>query len=89
VNGGRAPWTCARCEAGAEGYECVNEGRGGRAGARRLEIGRGGDKRSLGVRRGHGLHGDAQVVHRRFGGEGYDSRDPPVSEGERENGRSG
>jgi hypothetical protein len=74
VNGGRAPWACARREAGAKGCECANEGRGGRAGARRLEIGRGGDGCGLGVRRGRGLHDDAQVVHGRFGGEGSDRR---------------
>jgi hypothetical protein len=89
VNGGRAPWACARREAGAEGCECANEGRGGRAGARRLEIGRGGDMHGLGVRRWRGLHGDAHVMLGRFGGERSDRRDPPVSEGERENGRSG
>jgi hypothetical protein len=89
VNDGRAPWACARREAGAEGCECANVGRGGRAGARRLKIGCGGDGRGLGVRRGCGLHGDAQVVHGRFEGEGSDRWDPPVSEGERGNGRSG
>jgi hypothetical protein len=50
---------CARREAGAEGCECANEGRGGQAGARRLEIGQGGDVRGLGVCRWRGLHGDA------------------------------
>jgi hypothetical protein len=34
------PAACARCEAGAVGCECANEGRGGRADARRLEKGR-------------------------------------------------
>jgi hypothetical protein len=51
-------------------------------GARRLEIGRGGDRRGLSVRHGCELHDDAQVVHGRFGGEGSDERDPPVNEGE-------
>jgi hypothetical protein len=32
VNGGGAPTVCTRCEASAEGCECVSEGRGGRAG---------------------------------------------------------
>jgi hypothetical protein len=35
--------------------------------------------RGLGVRHGRGVHDDAQVVHGRFGGEGSDRRDPPVS----------
>jgi hypothetical protein len=45
--------------------------------------------RGLSVRRGRGFHVDAQAVYGRFGGEGSDRQDPPVSEGERENGRSG
>jgi hypothetical protein len=83
------PGACTRCEASAEGYECVNEGRRGRAGARQLEKGRGGDRRGLGERRGCRVHGDAQVVHGWFGEEGSDRWNPPVSEGERENGRPG
>jgi hypothetical protein len=54
------PEACARCEASAEGCECANEGRGGRAAARQLE------KRS-----GWG-QARPRVVHGRFGEEGLD-----------------
>jgi hypothetical protein len=85
TNGGGTPWACVRVEASAESCECANEGRGGRASARQLEKGRGGDERGPNVRRGRGVHGDAQVVRWRFGGEGSDRRDPPVSKAERVN----
>jgi hypothetical protein len=60
-----------------------------RAGTRQLEKGRGGDERGFDVHRGHGVHDNAQVVHGRFGEEGFDKWDPPVNEGGRVNGRSG
>jgi hypothetical protein len=62
VNGGGTPQACARCEASAKGCGCVNEGRGGRAGAGQLEKGWDGYERGHGVRRGRGVHGDAWVV---------------------------
>jgi hypothetical protein len=71
---------CARCEASAEGSECVSEGRGGRAGTGQLENVQGGDRRGLSVHRERGVHGEAWVVRGRFEGEGSDRRDPWVSE---------
>jgi hypothetical protein len=73
--------------ASAEGCECASEGRGGRVGAGQLEKGQGGDGCGLGVRRGHGVHGDAWVVRGQFEGEGSNIRDPPVCESGRANGQ--
>jgi hypothetical protein len=64
-------------------------GKGSEWGTRQLEKGRGGDGRGLGVRLGHGVHGDARLVRGRFGREGSDRRDPRVGESGRANGRPG
>jgi hypothetical protein len=58
-------------------------------GTGQLEKGRGGDGRDLGVRRGHGVQGDALVMRGRFRGDWSDRRDPQVIEsGERTSGRA-
>jgi hypothetical protein len=58
-------------------------------GTRQLEKGRGGDGRDLGVCRGRRVHGDARVVHGRFGEDESNRRDPRVSESGRVNGQPG
>jgi hypothetical protein len=45
-------------------------------GTGQLEKGWGGDRRDLGVRCGHGVHGDTWVVRGRFRDDESDRRDP-------------